>query len=183
MAAFRSRSIDSFVLFLVRRKIPLEEEEPHPPHKTFMKRLVSPWFSHCNLLLWWTTSLVMSNAQPATTHDSLPPVNPYVAGCLHASVSGWTHLRVCNSDDLPEHIGVLCQPSEFAQHVEVRIKCQDWESVTFSSWVVRFGHACAEQPNEQTLSLYDVSHFVPLSLSVSVCLSSSPLSLSLLVSF
>ena len=63
--------------------------------------------------------------------------NPFARGCLREKVPAWTQWRVCNSDDPPQHVGILCQPSEFPQYMEVRIKCQDWESVTFSSWVVR----------------------------------------------
>ena len=140
-----------------------------------MKRLGSPLFYYnCHLLLWTTIGILSSSAQPSQQEDSsLSPnttKNPYAAGCLQATVPGWTQLRVCNSDDLPEHVGVLCRPSEFPQHVEVRIKCQDWESVTFSSWVVRAaGFPIAVllllfRVESSTLSLHDVAHFAPLSL-------------------
>lgn len=67
--------------------------------------------------------------------------NPFARGCLHSKVEGWTKSRVCNSDDDEydnEGDGSpLCRPSEFPQHVEVRIKCQDWESAIFGSWVLQ----------------------------------------------
>jgi len=76
----------------------------------------------------------------STGSCSQPHQNTLEQGCLRAKVPGWNQLRTCNSDDvLPEAAEMgLCQPaSPQLDYLEIRIKCQDWESVIFGSWILQ----------------------------------------------
>lgn len=67
--------------------------------------------------------------------------NSLQKGCLYNKLSSHKQLRVCNSEDYlesdvdPVESGA-CRAPEF-DYLEVRIKCQDWESVIFGSWVLQ----------------------------------------------
>ena len=70
---------------------------------------------------------------------SQPHTNPIEQGCLKAKLPGWDKLRVCNSEDLPQAAeqGICQPPSPHLDYLEIRIKCQDWESVIFGSWILQ----------------------------------------------
>ena len=64
--------------------------------------------------------------------------NPYEQGCLYQRKPGWNRKRVCNSDDAPEDVGILCEESQFQDsYMEVRITSGGWESSFFNAWLLQ----------------------------------------------
>ena len=63
--------------------------------------------------------------------------NKYYMGCFHAKLGH--KQRVCNSHDDPNVIkdGLLCRQPPIQDYMEIRIFCQDWESVLIETWVLQ----------------------------------------------
>ena len=63
--------------------------------------------------------------------------NKYAMGCFHNKLG--LNKRVCNSDDDPDLIeeGGLCRKPPIDDYMEIRIFCQDWESVLIETWVLQ----------------------------------------------
>lgn len=91
-------------------------------------------FALCSVLLWRCGDCQEQQQPEKTTLLEGAAINPFARGCLQSKVPGWTKWRVCNSDDDND---ALCRPSDFPNYLEVRVKCQDWESVIFGSWVLQ----------------------------------------------
>jgi 7 transmembrane sweet-taste receptor of 3 GCPR len=81
-------------------------------------------------------ALAQGNDDSNTT--STNQKNPYSSGCLQAKLENWTRLRICNSDDDPiEAIGILCQPPQFDNYLEIRIQPRNWDSILILSWLTQ----------------------------------------------
>ena len=60
--------------------------------------------------------------------------NPYYRGCLHEKLGEQKKkMRVCNSEDSKDAAALgLCRSPPIDEYMEIRIFCQDWESVSFT---------------------------------------------------
>eukprot|EP00934_Nitzschia_sp_Nitz4_P001250 Nitzschia sp. Nitz4//scaffold195_size40117//9703//13668//NITZ4_007574-RA/size40117-processed-gene-0.24-mRNA-1//-1//CDS//3329540359//1250//frame0 len=104
-----------------------------------------------SLLLWVVAAFTLASADIAcesdafcqevynSTHtkclvESKVCSNPFQQGCLYSKLGDEYAKRLCNSDDSPGDVGVLCRRPSL-EYPEVRIHQGNWDSGVFEAWI------------------------------------------------
>ena len=93
---------------------------------------------HGNELIDIDTGGASSSSTSSNTSSNVDiRKNKYYMGCFHAKLGH--KQRVCNSHDDPQVVkdGLLCRKPPIEDYMELRIFCQDWESVLIETWVLQ----------------------------------------------